>query len=160
MNRILFLCDRNICRSPMAEFIMKSLVKESGMEQNVVVESAATSSKEVGSEVYPSARQKLAEHHIDCSGKIARQLLNNDYDNYDLLVGMDRESLSKMYWICGGDFADKLHLLMDFTDHPGEIADPLCTKDFDKTWLDIEEGCRGLLRYIQSPQVCPEDACE
>lgn len=153
MKRILFLCDRNICRSPMAEFIMKSLVKEAGIEQSFIIESAATSSKEVGCEVYSAARKKLAEHHIDCSGKIARQLLNNDYDNFDLLIGMDRESLSKMYWICGGDFADKMHLLMDFTNHSGEIADPLCTKDFDKAWRDIEEGCQGLLRYIQSQPV-------
>ena len=149
MIRILFLCHGNICRSPMAEFIMKDLVKKAGLEQSIQIESAATSTEEIGNPVYPPARRKLSEHGIDCSGKRARQLLNSDYEKYDLLIGMDRANLRSMYRICGGDFADKMHLLMDFTDRPGEVADPWYTDDFDTTWRDVEEGCRGLLRHIQ-----------
>ena len=90
MIRILFLCHGNICRSPMAEFIMKDLVKKAGLEQSIQIESAATSTEEIGNPVYPPARRKLSEHGIDCSGKRARQLLNSDYEKYDLLIGMDR----------------------------------------------------------------------
>ena len=148
MIKILFLCHGNICRSPMAEFIMKDLVKKAGLEQNIQIESAATSTEEIGNPVYPPARRKLSEHGIDCSGKRARQLLNSDYEKYDLLIGMDRANLRSMYRICGGDFADKMHLLMDFTNRPGEVADPWYTDDFDTTWRDVEEGCRGLLQKI------------
>ena len=140
MIKILFLCHGNICRSPLAEFIMKDLVKKVGLEQKIIIESAATSTEEIGNPVYPPARRKLAEHGIDCPGKKARQLQNSDYEKYDLLIGMDRANLRDMYRICGGDFADKMHLLMDFTDHPGEVADPWYTDDFDTTWRDVEEG--------------------
>ena len=148
MIKILFLCHGNICRSPMAEFIMKDLVKKAGLEQSIQIESAATSTEEIGNPVYPPARRKLSEHGIDCSGKRARQLLNSDYEKYDLLIGMDRANLRSMYRICGGDFADKMHLLMDFTNRPGEVADPWYTDDFDTTWRDVEEGCQGLLQKI------------
>ena len=125
MIKILFLCHGNICRSPMAEFVMRDLVKRAGLEREIIIESAATSA--------------------DCSGKRARQLQNSDYEKYDLLIGMDYANLRDMYRICGGDFADKMHLLMDFTDHPSEVADPWYTDDFDTTWRDVEEGCRGVL---------------
>lgn len=153
MIRILFLCHGNICRSPMAEFIMKDLVKKASLEQSIQIESAATSTEEIGNPVYPPARRKLSEHGIDCSGKRARQLLNSDYEKYDLLIGMDRANLRSMYRICGGDFAGKMHLLMDFTNRPGEVADPWYTDDFDTTWRDVEEGCRGLLQKIISKEV-------
>ena len=148
MIKILFICHGNICRSPMAEFIMKDLVKKAGLEQKIIIESAATSAEEIGNPVYPPVRRKLAEHEIDCSGKRARQLQNSDYEKYDLLIGMDRANLRDMYRICGGDFADKMHLLMDFTDRPGEVADQWYTDDFDATWRDVEEGCKGLLKYL------------
>lgn len=148
MIKILFLCHGNICRSPMAEFVMKDMVKKAGLEKEFLIESAATSTEEIGNPVYPPARHKLAEHGIDCSGKTARQLRNDDYEKYDLLIGMDQANLRNMYRICGGDFAGKMHLLMDFTDHPGEAADPWYTGDFDATWQDVEEGCRGLLKKL------------
>ena len=124
MTRILFVCHGNICRSPMAEFVMKDLVKKTGLEAQFHIESAATSTEEIGNPVYPPARRKLAEHSIDCAGKTARQLKNSDYDQYDLLIGMDRANLRNMHRICGSDFAGKLHLLMDYTDRPGDVADP------------------------------------
>ena len=145
MTRILFICHGNICRSPMAEFIMKDLVKKAGLEAQFHIASAATSTEEIGNSVYPPARRKLAEHGIDCTGKTARQLTNSDYDKFDLLIGMDRANLRNMHRICGGDFASKLHLLMDYTDRPGDVADPWYTDDFETTWQDVLTGCRGLL---------------
>ena len=152
MIRILFLCHGNICRSPMAEFIMKDLVKKTGLEQSIQIESAATSTEEIGNPVYPPACRKLSEHGVDCSGKRARQLLNSDYEKYDLLIGMDNADLRRMYQICGGDFADKMHLLMDFTDHPGEVADPWYTGNFEETWKNVLAGCQGLLSTLNLPQ--------
>ena len=145
MIKILFLCHGNICRSPMAEFVMKDMLKKAGLAQEFQIESAATNTEEIGNPVYPPARRKLAEYGIDCSGKTARQLQNSDYDKYDLLIGMDHANIRSMYQICGGDFADKMHLLMDFTSRPGEVADPWYTGDFDATWRDVMEGCQGLL---------------
>ena len=122
MTKILFVCHGNICRSPMAEFVMKDLVKKAGLEAEFHIESAATSTEEIGNPVYPPARRKLAEHGIDCAGKTARQMKNEDYDQYDLLIGMDRANLRNMHRICGGDFDGKTHLLMEFTDRPGDVA--------------------------------------
>ena len=150
MIRILFICHGNICRSPMAEFVMKDLVKKAGLEGRFHIESAATSTEEIGNPVYPPARRKLAEHGIDCDGKTARQLTNSDYGKYDLLIGMDRANLRNMRRICGGDFANKLHLLMDFTDRPGDVADPWYTDDFETTWRDVLEGCTSLLERLKS----------
>ena len=113
MMRILFVCHGNICRSPMAEFIMKDLVEKAGLSSQFEISSAATSTEEIGNPVYPSARRKLAEHGIDCTGKTARQLQNSDYEKYDLLIGMDQANLRNMYRICGGDFRDRIHLLME-----------------------------------------------
>ena len=137
----------------MAEFVVKDLVKKAGLEKEFLIESAATSREEIGNPVYPPAQQKLSEHGIDCSGKTARQLQNDDYEEYDLLIGMDRANLRNMYRICGGDFDEKMHLLMDFTDRPGEVADPWYTDDFDTTWRDVEEGCQGLLQKIINKEV-------
>ena len=149
MTRILFVCHGNICRSPMAEFVMKDLVKKAGLESQFHIESAATSTEEIGNPVYPPAGCKLAEHGISCEGKTARQLRNSDYDQYDLLIGMDRANLRNMHRICGGDFAGKLRLLMDYTDHPGDVADPWYTGDFETTWQDVLTGCQGLLKYLR-----------
>ena len=132
----------------MAEFVMKNLVKKAGLEQRFQIESAATSTEEIGNPVYPPARRKLSEHGIDCSGKRAHQLLKSDYEKYDLLIGMDHANLRNMQRICGGDPDGKMHLLMDFTNRPGEVADPWYTGDFDTTWRDVEEGCPGLLQKI------------
>ena len=133
----------------MAEFVMKDLVKKAGLEGQFHIESAATSTEEIGNPVYPPARRKLAEHGIDCTGKTARQLKNSDYDQYDLLIGMDRANLRNMHRICGDDFAGKLRLLMDYTGHPSDVADPWYTDDFETTWRDVLAGCQGLLKYLQ-----------
>lgn len=149
MTKILFVCHGNICRSPMAEFTMKDLVEKAGLENQFRVESAATSTEEVGSPVYPPARRKLAEHGIGCAGKTARQLTHEDYSRYDLLIGMDRANLRNMHRICGGDPAGKMRLLMDFTDRPGDVADPWYTNDFETAWQDVLAGCGGLLGALK-----------
>ena len=153
MKRILFVCHGNICRSPMAEFVMKDLVCKAGLEDKIYIESAATSTEEIGNEVYPPARRKLAEHGISCKGKTARQMTRGDYDRFDLIVGMDGWNLRNMERICGGDPEDKIHLLMDYTDRPGEVADPWYTGNFDATWRDVAEGCEGLFQWIRQDDV-------
>ena len=132
----------------MAEFIMKDLVGKAGLDDRIYIESAATSTEEIGNEVYPPARRKLAEHGITCKGKTARQMTRRDYDRFDLLIGMDQWNIRNMKRICGGDTEGKIHLLMDFTERHGEVADPWYTGNFDATWRDVSEGCNGLLERL------------
>ena len=146
MTRILFVCLGNICRSPMAELVLKDMVKKVGQEDLFRIESAAISDVNSGRPVYREARAKLHEHGIDCSGKYARQMCASDYEDFDLLIGMDHANIRNMKRICDGDPKDRICLLLDFTDRSGEeIADPWYTGDFDTAWTEIEEGCRGLL---------------
>ncbi len=149
MIKILFICHGNICRSPMAEFVMKDFVTKAGLTSEFYIASAATSREEIGNPVYPPARRKLAEHGISCSGHAARQMTRQDYDDFGFLVGMDSANLRNMHRICGGDRDGKISLLMDYTSHPGDVADPWYTGDFEATWQDISEGCRGLLKRLQ-----------
>lgn len=148
MTRILFVCHGNICRSPMAEFILKRLAEDAGLSDRLEIASAATSAEEIGNPVYPPARRKLAEHGIGCAGKRARRLQPEDAKRYDLLIGMDRSNLREMRRICGE--SDRLRLLPEFAGRPDEIADPWYTGDFDAAWRDIETGCRGLLRALEA----------
>ena len=143
---MLFVCHGNICRSPMAEFVMKWLVERAGLSGRFEIASAATSTEELGNPVYPPARRKLAEHGISCAGKTARQLQAADYGRYDRLIGMDGANLRNMRRICGGDPEGKMHLLLDYAQRPGqEVADPWYTGDFEATWRDVLAGCQGLL---------------
>ena len=148
MTRILFVCHGNISRSPMAEFVMKDMVRKAGLTKEIHVSSAATNTEEIGNPVYAPARKKLAEHGISCEGKTARRLRYPDYGQYDLIIGMDRENLEDMRRICLGDPEGKIHLLMDYTDRPGDVADPWYTRDFEATYRDVVAGCTGLLREL------------
>lgn len=150
MIKILFVCHGNICRSPMAEFVMKDLVRKAGRAEEFSIVSAATSTEELGNPVYPPARRMMAAHGIDCTGKTARQLRKADYAQYDYLIGMDQANFRNMQRMCGGDPDGKIHLLLDFTDRPGQVADPWYTGDFQATWEDVLEGCEGLLRHIDN----------
>lgn len=132
----------------MAAFVMKDLVQKAGLAADFVIDSAATSTEEIGNPVYPPARRKLAEHGIGCAGHAARQMQRADYSRYDLLIGMDQENLRNMRRICGGDPEGKIHLLLDYTDRPGSVADPWYTGDFERTWQDVLAGCRGLLARL------------
>lgn len=150
MVKILFVCHGNICRSPMAEFVMKDLVEKAGLSHRFEIASAATSTEEIGNPVYPPARRELAEHGISCAGKTARQMTRADYEKYDLLIGMDHANLRNMTRICGGDPAGKIHALLGYTTRPGEVADPWYTGDFEATWRDVYEGCNALLHSLES----------
>lgn len=125
---------------------MKRLVSEAGRADEFEIASAATSTEEIGNSVYPPARRKLAEHGISCEGKTARQLRRDDYDHYDLLIGMDSYNIRNMQRMCGGDSEGKIHMLLDYTDRPGDVADPWYTGNFDATYRDCLEGCRELLK--------------
>ena len=137
-----------VCKECGNEFVMKDLVKKAGLASQFQIESAATSREEICNPVYPPARRKLAEHGISCDGHAARQLTNQDYDKYDLLIGMDSANLRNMHRICGGDPDGKLHLLMDYTKQSRDVADPWYTGDFESTWQDVLAGCQGLLREL------------
>lgn len=148
MTKILFVCHGNICRSPMAEFVMKDLVEKAGLVDEFTIASAATSTEEIGNPVYPPVRQLLARHGISCAGKTARQLQRGDYAAWDLFVGMDTANLRNMTRLFGGDPEGKVHALLDYTHRPGEVADPWYTGDFESTWRDVVEGCNGLLQSL------------
>lgn len=133
----------------MAGFVMKGLVKKAGLETEFLIASAATSTEAIGNPVYPPAHRKLADHGISYAGKTSRQLTGADYDQYDLLIGMDRANIRNVNRVCGGDPAGKLHLLMEYTSRPGDVADPWFTGDFETTWQDVLAGCKGLLERLQ-----------
>lgn len=153
MKKILFVCHGNICRSPMAEYIMKHLVHKADLAPQYEIASAATSTEEIGNAVYPPARRKLAEHGIRCDGHSARQITRHDYAYYDLIIGMDSYNMRNMNRFFGGDPEGKLHMLMDFTSRPGDVADPWYTGNFEATWQDCLEGCKGCLSDLESGAV-------
>lgn len=148
MIKILFVCHGNICRSPMAEFVMKDLVKKAGRDGEFDIASAATSSEEIGNPVYPQARRKLAEHGLACDGKRARQFTARDYSHYDLIIGMDSANIRSLRRASGGDPEGKVRLLLSYTPHPRDVADPWYTGDFDAAWNDIYTGCQALLNSL------------
>ena len=149
MTKILFICHGNICRSPMAEFVMKDLVRKAGLEESFYIESAATSREELGNPVYPPARRKLAEHGIGCAGKTARRIRPEDYGDYDLLIGMDEANMRSMARCFGGDPEGKLRLLMSYAGEERAVADPWYTRDFQATWVDVNRGCIALLESLR-----------
>ena len=145
MTRILFICHGNICRSTMAEFVMKELVRRHHFEEAYEIASAATSREQIGNDTHWGTKEQLDLHHIPYAPRKARQMTRGDYEHYDLLIGFDDENLREIRRIAGGDPDRKIHLLLDFTAHPREIADPWYTGDFVSTYRDVEEGCRSLL---------------
>lgn len=172
MIRILFVCHGNICRSPMAEFVMKKMVTEANIspltKDDFEIASAATSTEEIGNPVYPPARRMLALHGINCNGKTARQMTYRDYEYYDYIILMDKNNLRNLRWILPADVykcesaynethsiedamgkaKGKVSLLMDWTHNPRDVADPWYTGNFDDTWRDVNEGCKAFLAQI------------
>ena len=160
MTKILFVCHGNICRSPAAEFVMKELVRRAGLSDEFVIESAATSTEEIGNPVYPPMRRVLHEHRIACGGKTARQIRRSDYEEFDLLIGMDEENLWNMRRKFHGDPDGKLRNLLDYAGRMGEaIADPWYTRDFEQTWRDVLEGCEALLAALTGTVFVDFTAC-
>ena len=152
MIRILFVCHGNICRSPMAELVMKDLVRRRGLAGAYEIASAATSREEIGNPIYPPAQRKLAAHGIPLEDHRARQMTPADYERYDWIVAMDRANLRNIRRIIGDDPHGKVRLLLDFADRPGEeVADPWYTGDFDAAWQDVIRGCGGLLEATRTP---------
>ena len=149
MTKILFVCHGNICRSPMAEFVFRDLVAQHGWNNRFTIASAATSTEEIGNPVYPPAARKLREHGISPEGKYAVQVQCTDYERYDLLLVMDRNNLRNLHRIIRKDPDQKIFRLLDFTDHPRDIADPWYTGDFEQTYQDVLEGCTSLLCDLQ-----------
>ena len=155
MIKVLFICHGNICRSPMAEFILKDMVQKRGIADHFYIASAATSTEEIwngiGNPVYPPAREELAKHGIGCAGKRAVQVTKADYENYDYLICMDSNNLRNLSRIIGPDKDGKVSLLLDYAGRTGQsIADPWYTGNFALTYADVVEGCEGLLNYLQS----------
>ncbi len=148
MIKILFICHGNICRSPMAEFVMKELVKKNGLEKDFYIASAATSNEEIGNGVYPPVKRLLNNRGISCEGKRAVRVTKGDYDYYDYLICMDSNNIRNLYRIIGTDPKNKVSKLMDYTDSPADVADPWYTDDFETTEQDINKGCEALLKHI------------
>ena len=149
MIKILFVCHGNICRSPMAEFIMKELVAQNNLDNEIYVESAATSTEEIGNGVYPPVRRLLSGRGIDCSGKHARQIRLSDYANFNYIILMDSYNLRNIARIIPADPDNKISLLMDHTSDPHDVADPWYTGDFMQTEKDVQQGCEALLEEIK-----------
>ena len=149
MVKILFVCHGNICRSPMAEYVMRDLVEQAGLEAQFQIASAATSTEEIGNPVYPPAKRKLKEHGIDCSGKYAVQLKRSDYDRYDYFLCMDNRNIQNTLRIFGSDPEGKVSLLLSYCGERREVADPWYTDDFDTAYDDIWRGCRAFLEKLE-----------
>lgn len=148
MIKILFVCHGNICRSPMAEFVMKDMVNKAGLSQAFYIASAATSTEEIGNPVHYGTRNKLREVGISTAGKYAVQLTRQDYNKYDYLIGMDSANIRNMNRMLGGDPDGKIHKLLEYAGSQREIADPWYTGNFEETYSDVVEGCSALLEYI------------
>ena len=150
--RVLFVCLGNICRSPIAEFVMKDMVSKRGIADKFYIASAATSTEEIwngiGNPVYPPARKELAKHGISCEGKRAVQITKADYGKYDYILGMEQRNIRNILRIVGMDSEGKVKLLLDYSDDSRDIADPWYTGDFESTYRDVVEGCEGFLRYL------------
>lgn len=149
MTKILFVCHGNICRSPMAEFVMKYLTAG---RDDFYISSAATSAEEIGNEVHYGTVNILKKKGVPNPGHRAVQLTKADYDKYDYLIGMDSWNIRNILRITNGDFKNKVHKLLDFTSRGGDISDPWYTGDFDTTYNDVLEGCTALLKYIEEEE--------
>ena len=148
MIKILFICHGNICRSPMAEFVMKDIVSKKGISDEFIIASAATSNEEIGNPVYPPVRRLLSERGISTDGKRAVRVTKGDYGYYDYLICMDKNNLRNLNLIIGKDTENKIYRLLDFTATPNDVADPWYTGDFEATEKDVNNGCHALLDYI------------
>lgn len=150
MIKILFVCLGNICRSPMAEYVMKDLVEKEGLTEEFFIESAATSNEEIGNSMHYGTRGKLEEQGIPFGNHRARQMRKEDYEKYDYLIGMEESNVRNMKRIVGEDKENKISKLLDFTNNSRDIADPWYTGNFDKTYEDVLEGCKALLERLRT----------
>ena len=150
MNRILFVCHGNICRSPMAQFVMEYLVEKRGLNGSYHIDSKATSTEEIGNPPYPPARRKMQEEGIPMRAHRASQITRSDYEKFDLIIGMDSANIRNMLMIFGGDPDHKIYKLREFTGTTEDIADPWYTGNFDITYDQVLAGCTALLDKLES----------
>ena len=148
MIKVLFICHGNICRSPIAEYVLKNLITQRNISDHFYIASAATSYEEIGNPVYPPARAELAKHGISCSGHAARKLVKSDFEEYDYLIAMEAFNLRNIRREFGETLEKRVSLLLDYTDTPGDIDDPWYTGDFGITYDEILKGCEGLLEHL------------
>ena len=149
MIKVMFVCHGNICRSTMAEFLLKDKVKKLGLEDEFVIRSSGVSSEEAGNPVHYGTRQILSRLGISCAGKYAVKIRQSEYDDYDYFICMDENNRRGLMRIFGSDPENKISLLMDYTKRPGSVADPYWTGNFEDTYRDIEEGLNGFLAFLQ-----------
>lgn len=148
MIKVLFVCLGNICRSPMAECIFKNIVKKDGVEEKFYIDSAATSTEEIGNPMYYRAREKLQQMNIEIGNHKARRITKEDYEKFDYIIAMEEQNIINIKRIIGEDRKNKIYKLLDFTKNPRNIADPWYTGDFDKTYNDIVQGLEGFIKYL------------
>ena len=148
MIKILFICHGNICRSPLAEFVMKDLVNKKGLSDSFYIESAGVSSEEFGNPIYPPVKRILDRKNIPYGNKRANTVKKDDYNNFDFLICMDQSNLRNLSRIVSSDTENKIYRLLDFTNSPSDVADPWYSGDFSATEYDIDRGCEALLNYI------------
>jgi protein-tyrosine phosphatase len=147
--KVLMICHGNICRSPMAEFIFKDMVAREGLSNRFLIESAATSTEEIGNPVYPPARRELERHGLSCQGKTARQVRQRDYKTFDYLLCAEQYNIRNLRWIIPSDPEHKIHRLLDYSSRPRDISDPWYSGNFQLAYQDITEGCQAFLEYLK-----------
>ena len=150
MIKVMFVCLGNICRSPMAEFVLKDMVKKQGLEKEFYIKSSATSSEEIGNDIHYGTRDKLIQKGISFEKRKATRLKPEDYKKYDYIIGMEDSNIRNIQRIVGGDNDNKVYRLLDFSNNPRDIADPWYTGNFEITYNDIVEGCNGFLNYLKN----------
>lgn len=153
MIKVMFVCHGNICRSPMAEFILKDIIKKRGLEDKFVISSSATSTEEIGNPVHPGTRKKLSSFNINTTGKKAVQITKSDYEKYDYIFLMDNNNIRNIKRIIDSDPDNKICRFLDITNNPRDIADPWYTGNFDETYNDILEGCTAFIKKLESENI-------
>ena len=153
MIKVMFVCLGNICRSPMAEFVLKDMVKKQGLEKEFYIKSSATSSEEIGNDIHYGTRDKLIQKGISFTKRKAVKLRAEDYQKYDYIIGMEKSNVINIKRIVGEDIDDKIYRLLDFSDTPRDIADPWYTGNFEITFNDIVEGCNGFLKCLKDKNI-------
>lgn len=153
MIKVMFVCLGNICRSPMAEFVLKDMVKKQGLEKEFYIKSSATSSEEIGNDIHYGTRDKLIQNGISFTKRKAVKLRAEDYKKYDYIIRMEKSNVINIKRIVGEDIDDKIYRLLDFSDTPRDIADPWYTGNFEITFNDIVEGCNGFLKCLKDKNI-------